>query len=70
MQAAGQQGSSPDLVALWHELPLAKCAELGASDGENGSFSATSHFSLLTMDLLCCLTAVHFQNINAPIFTC
>lgn len=56
--------------SLWRELPLVKCAERGASDGEKGRFSATSDFSLLTMYLLHCLTTVNFQNINTPVFMC
>ena len=51
------------VISQWLELSPGICAVCGESDEGDGGFSATSAFSLRTVDLLCCPSAVnsHFS---------
>lgn len=69
MQSAEQQVPAQNRLSVTRAAS-SQLYEHGAADGGSGSVSATSDFSLLTIDLFCCLSAINFQNISTPLFKC
>lgn len=53
-----EKGKQPGSVSPWLELSPGNCAECGVPDEADDRFSPTSAFSLRSVDLLCCPSAV------------